>query len=75
MDPKNFASLALDLIATVRGGYDDQSLAAVSATRAFLRDIATGKLIVGTPAEDQPDTANVKPIRKSTPIRDPDIAI
>ncbi len=44
-----FAKIALSLIDQVRGPYDDQNMAAVMQTKNFLKQIASGQLIVSAP--------------------------
>ncbi len=46
-----FAKIALSLIDQVRGPYDDQNMAAVMQTKNFLKQIASGQLIVSAPKQ------------------------
>jgi CHASE2 domain-containing sensor protein len=61
MDPRQAASIALDLIAQVSSKCDDQSIATIVACRQFLHAIRTGKLVVGAPTPEQPPEIPEKP--------------
>ncbi len=46
---QQLAKIALSLIDQVRGPYDDQNMQAVLQTKAMLRQIASGELVVSPP--------------------------
>ncbi len=50
------AKIALALIDQVRGPYDDQNLQAVLQTKAMLRQIASGELVVSPPKPPEQST-------------------
>lgn len=51
---KQLANIALQIMAEARVNADDQTLAAVAQTRAMLRNIVTGKLVVVEPPKVDP---------------------
>lgn len=51
---QQLAKIALALIDQVRGPYDDQNIAAVMQTKAMLRKIASGDLVLVEPPKVEP---------------------